>query len=278
MLTLFAVDDGSGATITALVSPASVHGMSLQQQFDSHFPPRRRKTSNSSVFNNDFQAPPPASDPRLWVYRYSKPPPPIKTINQRFTPTLKVPLYEEGTVVRITGSIVLSPKNQWERQIDVKTLVPIEGTAAKYAEHHHAIAVRNLKRDLYCNPAAVADKLVLTDQAENDRMQLDTKPSSSVDSSQADRSSLTELGSVADASGLVSSSITVKPAHTDAHTRRTSRTQTCPSHITALRATQLDPPSAANYHRYARSPRRIDRSIDPFSSFTFISTSVTNQK
>lgn len=95
----------------------------------------------------------PKFDPRLWIYRYKAPPQPAAP-RASVVPTFEVPLYKEGTIVRIVGKIFSNTTRGYERQIEVSSIEPVyepgyvnqyrrkvQPKGNKYAEWHHAVNV-----------------------------------------------------------------------------------------------------------------------------------------
>lgn len=212
------VDDGTGDAITCMVHPGKMYNLGVQQQFTACFPSAQSTPSTDSSSIDPPCASASAStsdgkqeqsDPRLWIYRYKEPPPPVSVHVPRPVTTNPVPIYEDGTVLRITGNIVRNPKVWEERQIDAKTVTVIANDQARYVEWHHTVAVRNAKRDLYHKSTAVAQLLDLDGSTEAQRMALDDRTSSKPSSSDSSASQITtnDKTTIVDsstASGLVS--------------------------------------------------------------------------
>lgn len=106
----------------------------------------------------------PKSDPRLWMYRYKSPPRQGSTTSRLSSssprsPTYQIPLYNEGTVLRITGKIFLNTARGNERQIEASTVEAVyepehrigrkivKETGNKYAEWHHNLKCKRKRLD-----------------------------------------------------------------------------------------------------------------------------------
>lgn len=96
-------------------------------------------------------------DPRLWMYRYKSPPRPTTSVDNpsKKTPSsFKVPIYKEGTIVRIIGKIFINTTRGNERQIEVSSIQSLyepgyiigrriyKDRGNKYAEWHHNVKCR----------------------------------------------------------------------------------------------------------------------------------------
>lgn len=110
----------------------------------------------------------PKFDPRLWIYRYKEPPRPLpssstsSTYSNTSSSAFEIPLYKEGTILRITGKIFINPQRGNERQIEVSSIervyeegyineykrkVPAKGN--KYVEWHHAVKCKKKRKELF---------------------------------------------------------------------------------------------------------------------------------
>lgn len=110
----------------------------------------------------------PKFDPRLWIYRYKEPPRPFpssstsSTSSNSSSATFEIPLYKEGTILRIIGKIFINPQRGNDRQIEVSSIecvyeegyineyrrkVPPRGN--KYSEWHHAVKCKKKRKELF---------------------------------------------------------------------------------------------------------------------------------
>lgn len=108
----------------------------------------------------------PKFDPRLWIYRYKEPPRPSPSSSTSTTSSnpssFEIPLYKEGTILRIIGKIFLNTTRGNERQIEVSSIecvyeegyineyrrkVPPKGN--KYVEWHHAVKCRKKRKECF---------------------------------------------------------------------------------------------------------------------------------
>jgi hypothetical protein len=148
------VDDESGI-ISCKVNPQKLYPQKKK-------PLAREASSSSTEGSAGSDTPRPTSDPRLWIYRYEKPPEPVRLPSSSTEPS--IPILCEGTVVRVIGKIVLNAKK--ESIIDVTSITPVS-KEERYAEWHHAVSCRKVREQLYMSRAAVRDLLDLDGHMSN---------------------------------------------------------------------------------------------------------------
>lgn len=116
-------------------------------------------------------------DPRLWIYRYKSPPrpvPPQTKPTATSSPSFTVPVYKEGTIVRIIGKIFINTSRGNERQIEASSIECLyepsyiigrriyKEKGNKYAEWHHTVNCRK-KRLEYKDREKVRELIGFTD-------------------------------------------------------------------------------------------------------------------
>lgn len=183
------VDDDSGASITCCVNPSKVYANELsasrdrqasfhpcssrngdadstassgydstQEHDNEQATPRVLRTRQAGPLVEENDSTPrsrvePKSDPRLWIYRYKSPPHPLPPRSKSSSTTLpfNVPVYKEGTVVRIIGKIFTNATRGNERQLEASSIECLyepgyilgkriyQEKGNKYAEWHHTV-------------------------------------------------------------------------------------------------------------------------------------------
>lgn len=142
------MDDESGV-ISCKVNPQKLYPQKKK-------PLAREASSSSTEGSIDSEAPRPTSDLRLWIYRYEKPPEPVRQPAPASEPS--VPILLEGTVVRIIGKIIQNAKK--ELLIDVISMTPVP-KEERHAEWHHAVSCKKVREQLYKSREAVRNLLDL---------------------------------------------------------------------------------------------------------------------
>lgn len=208
------MDDDSGASITCCVNPSKVYAKELAESRRRQDAPRLyrsdprsendsttdaesiEETSNetgqstpraqrtgrsirSDEDDNDMtpRKAQPKSDPRLWIYRYKSPPRPLPAARPATSfsiPSFTVPLYKEGTILRITGKIFINASRGNERQLEASSVECVyepgyvlgkriyREKGNKYAEWHHTVKCRK-KRIEYTDREKVRELIGLVE-------------------------------------------------------------------------------------------------------------------